>query len=62
MERPQPCRRARQLDLFGPEPPDPEPVWTEMSPETRQELTGLMARMLLESLCPTRREDRADDD
>lgn len=61
MERYRPRRRTRQLDLFGPEAPDAEPVWTEMSPETRQELTELMTRMFLESVNPAEREARADD-
>lgn len=53
--------RLRQLDLFGPEPPEPTSVWTGIPAETRQELTGLMTRMLLESVCPAMREERADD-
>lgn len=64
MERQQPRRerqRLRQLDLFGPEPPEPASVWTEIPAETRQELTGLMTRMLLESVCPAMREERTDD-
>jgi len=56
-----PRRPTRQLNLFGPETADAAPVWTEMPPETRQELTGLMTRMLLESVCPAKLEDRADD-
>lgn len=64
MERQQPRRarlRPRQLDLFGPEPPEGAAVWTVIPPETRRELTGLMTRMLLESVGSAKREDRADD-
>jgi hypothetical protein len=65
MEQHDPCRRAclrpLQLDLFGREPLDPTPVWTEIPAETRQELTGLMTRMLLESVRPAKQGGRTDD-
>lgn len=41
-------RRLQQIDLFDDVAPSPTPVWRDLPEETRDTLTGLMARLILE--------------
>ena len=41
-------RRLQQIDLFDDVAPSPTPAWRDLPEETRDTLTGLMARLILE--------------
>ena len=41
-------RRLQQIDLFDEVTPSPTPAWRDLPEETRDTLTGLMARLILE--------------
>ena len=49
-ERPrlQQSNRCQQIDLFESVTPAQTPVWQDLPEETRDTLTGLMARLILE--------------
>jgi hypothetical protein len=40
--------RSQQIDLFDRVTPTPTPAWRDLPEETRDMLTGLMARLILE--------------
>ena len=40
--------RSQQIDLFGGVTPTQTPAWRDLSEETRDTLTGLMVRLILE--------------
>ena len=40
--------RCQQIDLFDGVTPTPTPAWRDLPQETRDTLTGLMARLILE--------------
>ena len=44
----QPGDRCQQIDLFDGVTPAQTPVWQDLPEETRDTLTGLMARLILE--------------
>jgi L-2-hydroxyglutarate oxidase LhgO len=44
----QPGDRYQQIDLFDGVTPAQTPVWQDLPEETRDTLTGLMARLILE--------------
>ena len=44
----QQCDRCQQIDLFDGVTPTPTPAWRDLPEETRDTLTGLMARLILE--------------
>jgi hypothetical protein len=44
----QPSDRSQQIDLFDGVMPTQPPAWRDLPEETRDTLTGLMARLILE--------------
>ena len=56
--------RCQQMDLFDSVTPAQLPVWQDLPEETRDTLTGLMARLILEHAqisSPAARKEAGDD-
>ena len=57
----QPSDRSQQIDLFDDVTPTQTPAWRDLPQETRDTLTGLMARLILEHAQISRPALRTED-